>query len=126
MIPVKRETIFFTGATASIKEKFPGSSIFAMGKFAIEGLAQSLCKPSPLGIHVAHFVIDGAVDKGVQPHDSEKLTSGGITEHMSVLKQPKQAWTHEVELRTLWRNFEKLARISRKMLPALDPAGLLI
>ena len=106
MIAAKRGAIFFTGATASIKG-FPGSSIFAMGKFAIRGLAQSLYRElSPLGIHVAHFVIDGAVEKGVRLYDSEKLTSEAIAKsYMSVLRQPRQAWTHEIELRTFVEKF---------------------
>jgi NAD(P)-dependent dehydrogenase (short-subunit alcohol dehydrogenase family) len=61
MLPRGRGSIFFTRATADIKD-FARSSVFAMGKLAVRGLAQSLARElSPAGIHVVHFVIDGAV-----------------------------------------------------------------
>src|ERR1700722_12509684 len=61
MLPKGRGSIFFTGATAAVKG-FARSSVFAMGKFAVRGLAQSLARElGPQGIHVVHFVIDGAV-----------------------------------------------------------------
>src|ERR1700690_2796961 len=64
MLPRGRGTILFTGATAGVKG-FARSSVFAMGKFAVRGLAQSLARElSPAGIHVVHFVIDGAVVAG--------------------------------------------------------------
>ena len=106
MIPLKKGAIFFTGATASVKG-FPGSSVFAMGKFALRGLAQSLYRElSPLGIHVVHFVIDGAVAKESPNSDSDILTSEAIAKsYISTLKQPKQAWTHEIELRSFSEKF---------------------
>jgi len=61
MLPKGRGTILLTGASASVKG-YPQSAVFAMGKFALRGLAQSLARElSPKGIHVAHFVIDGSV-----------------------------------------------------------------
>ncbi len=106
MIPKKKGAIFFTGATASIKG-FPESSVFAMGKFALRGLAQSLYRElSPLGIHIAHFIIDGAVKKTFSSDDSDNLTSVAIAKtYMSVLNQPKQAWSHEIELRSFTEKF---------------------
>ena len=61
MLPKGRGTILLTGASASVKG-YPQSAVFAMGKFALRGLAQSLARElSPKGIHVVHFVIDGSV-----------------------------------------------------------------
>jgi NADP-dependent 3-hydroxy acid dehydrogenase YdfG len=98
MIARQSGALFFTGATASVKG-FAGSSSFAMGKFAVRGLAQSLARElSPQGIHVAHFVIDGAV-KTESDHDA--MTAAAIAEtYMAILAQPKAAWTFEIELRS--------------------------
>ena len=98
MIPKNRGAIFFTGATASVKG-FAGSSGFAMGKFAVRGLVQSLARElSPAGIHVAHFVIDGAV-KLDPAHDA--MTADAIAQtYMAILNQPKAAWTWEIEIRS--------------------------
>ena len=106
MVPQKKGAIFFTGATASIKG-FPESSVFAMGKFALRGLAQSLYRElSPLGIHIAHFIIDGVVKKTFLNDGSDNLTSVAIAKtYMSVLNQPKQAWSHEIELRSFAEKF---------------------
>src|SRR5438477_5118136 len=61
MLPLGRGSIFFTGASASVKG-YAQSAPFAMGKFALRGLAQSMARElSPQGIHVAHFVIDGQI-----------------------------------------------------------------
>ena len=61
MLKKKRGSIFFTGATASIKG-FPKSSVFAMGKFGLRGLAQSLARElHPQNIHIGHFIIDGGI-----------------------------------------------------------------
>lgn len=98
MIPKNHGAIFFTGATASVKG-FAGSSGFAMGKFAVRGLAQCLARElSPQGIHVAHFVIDGSV-KSDSANDA--MTADAIAKtYMAILNQPKAAWTWEVELRS--------------------------
>ena len=104
MLPKGRGALFFTGATASVKG-FAGSAAFAMGKFAVRGLAQSLARElSPKGIHVAHFVIDGGVHQG----DSRpsNLTPEAIAQsYMAVLAQPKGAWSWEVELRSFDEKF---------------------
>jgi NAD(P)-dependent dehydrogenase (short-subunit alcohol dehydrogenase family) len=96
--------IFLTGASASIKG-FPLSAGFAMGKFALRGLAQSAARElGPKGIHVAHFNIDGAVRSDTRPDPLEKpdstLSPEGIAQtYLDVLRQPRNAWSLEVELR---------------------------
>ena len=61
MLPKNHGAILFTGASASVKG-YAQSAAFAMGKFALRGLAQSMARElQPQGIHVAHFVIDGAI-----------------------------------------------------------------
>jgi NAD(P)-dependent dehydrogenase (short-subunit alcohol dehydrogenase family) len=98
MIPKNNGSIFFTGATASVKG-FAGSSGFAMGKFAARGLAQSLARElSPAGVHVAHFVIDGAVKNDAA---NDAMTADAIAQtYMAILNQPKAAWTWEIEIRS--------------------------
>lgn len=100
-------TLLFTGASASVKG-YARSAPFAMGKFALRGLAQSLARElHPQGIHVAHFVIDGIVRneaKGQRDADPEApstmLDPDAIAQtYMHVLNQPRSAWTWEVELR---------------------------
>ena len=104
MLPKGRGAMCLPGATAGVKG-FAKSSAFAMGKFALRGLAQSLARElSPAGIHVAHFVIDG----GVQPSGSGegKLTPEAIAQsYMAVLAQPPGAWSWEVELRSHGESF---------------------
>jgi NAD(P)-dependent dehydrogenase (short-subunit alcohol dehydrogenase family) len=99
--------IFFTGASASVKG-YALSAPFAMGKFALRGLAQSMARElQPKGIHVAHFVIDGGVRNvergrtepaGAAP-DSFLDPAAIAATYMAVLKQPRSAWSLEVELR---------------------------
>jgi NAD(P)-dependent dehydrogenase (short-subunit alcohol dehydrogenase family) len=99
MLPRGRGSIFFTGATAGVKG-FARSSVFAMGKFALRGLAQSLARElAPAGIHVVHFVIDGAVVKeGDKPG---AFTPEAIARsYMAALAQPSGAWSWEIELRS--------------------------
>ncbi len=104
MAPKGSGAIFFTGASASVKG-YAQSAPFALGKFAVRGLAQSLAREfQPKGIHVAHFVIDGAVSSVQRQADPAKpdamLDPDAIAEsYMSVLKQPRSAWSTEVELR---------------------------
>ena len=99
MLPRGRGSILFTGATAGVKG-FARSSVFAMGKFALRGLAQSLARElGPAGIHVVHFVIDGAVVQG--SHDTETFTPDAIARsYMAALAQPRGAWSWEIELRS--------------------------
>ena len=96
--------ILFTGASASVKG-YAQSAPFAMGKFALRGLAQSLARElSPLGIHVAHFVIDGGIRSAARAEDPARpdsmLDPDAIAQsYLAVLRQPRSAWTWEVELR---------------------------
>jgi NAD(P)-dependent dehydrogenase (short-subunit alcohol dehydrogenase family) len=96
--------IFFTGASASVKG-YARSSSFAMGKFALRGLAQSMARElAPQNIHVAHFVIDGGVRAAARPESADRpdsmLDPDAIAKtYLWVLKQPRSAWTWEVELR---------------------------
>jgi len=112
---VKRNSgaIFFTGASASVKG-YPKSAAFAMGKFALRGLAQSMARElAPQGIHVAHFVIDGGVRseargrvEGPDETPDRWLHPDAIADaYMAVLKQPRSAWTWELELRPWVENF---------------------
>ena len=110
MLPRSRGAILFTGASASVKG-YPESAPFAMGKFALRGLAQSLARElSPQGIHVAHFVIDGGIRSARRPEPLDKgdslLDPDAIAAtYLHVLKQPRSAWTSEVELRPWTEKF---------------------
>ncbi|HWB44189.1 MAG TPA: SDR family NAD(P)-dependent oxidoreductase [Hyphomicrobiaceae bacterium] len=107
MVPRGQGAIFFTGASASVKG-YAQSAPFAMGKFALRGLAQSVARElQPKGIHVAHFVIDGGVRsvergrvEGAGNAPDSLLDPVAIAEtYLAVLKQPRSAWSLEVELR---------------------------
>lgn len=104
MVPRGEGAILFTGASASVKG-YPQSAPFAMGKFALRGLAQSLAREfSPQGIHIAHFVIDGGIRSAVRDVPADKpdslLDPDDIAEtYWHVLNQKRSAWTWEVELR---------------------------
>jgi len=97
-------TILFTGASASVKG-YPLSAPFAMGKFALRGLAQSMARElAPKGIHVAHFVIDGAIRNPGRVEPADKPDSmldpdALAASYLHVLQQPRSEWTWEVELR---------------------------
>ncbi len=107
--------IFFTGATASIKG-FPEFAPFAMGKFALRGLTQSLARElGPQNIHIAHFIIDGSIaspgrdlssDKPSANADDAMLEPDAIAEvYLSVLNQHRSAWSLEVDLRPWKESF---------------------
>jgi NAD(P)-dependent dehydrogenase (short-subunit alcohol dehydrogenase family) len=105
MLPQRRGSIFFTGASASVKG-YAQSAPFAMGKFALRGLAQSMARElAPKGLHVAHFVIDGGISRGPDDPRRERGTDGllepaAIAEtYLHVHAQARSAWTWEVELR---------------------------
>lgn len=104
MLRKGRGTILLTGASASVKG-FAQSAPFAMGKFALRGLAQSMARElHPQNIHVAHFVIDGGIRSASRPVPAENpdalLDPDAIAEtYFQVARQQRSAWTWEVELR---------------------------
>ena len=104
MLRKGRGTILFTGASASVKG-YAQSAPFAMGKFALRGLAQSLARElAPRNVHVAHFVIDGGIRSASRPVPTESpdslLDPDAIADtYFHVARQARSAWTWEVELR---------------------------
>jgi len=105
MLPRGTGSIQFTGASASVKG-YAQSASFAMGKFGLRGLAQSMARElHPKGIHIAHFVIDGGISAGAgDPRnnrgDDGLLHPDAIAEtYLQVHKQHRSAWAWEVELR---------------------------
>jgi NAD(P)-dependent dehydrogenase (short-subunit alcohol dehydrogenase family) len=96
--------ILFTGASASVKG-YAQSAPFAMGKFALRGLAQSMARElAPLGIHVAHFIIDGGIrnpGRSESPENPDSMLDPDAiaANYLHVLRQPRSAWTWEMELR---------------------------
>lgn len=104
MLAKKRGAILLTGASASVKG-YAQSAPFAMGKFALRGLAQSLARElAPQGIHVAHFVIDGGIARPGRSAPAEQpdalLDPDAIAiNYLHVLRQPRSAWTWEIEVR---------------------------
>jgi NAD(P)-dependent dehydrogenase (short-subunit alcohol dehydrogenase family) len=101
MLERRAGSILFTGASASVKG-YPRSAAFAMGKFALRGLAQSMARElAPENIHVAHFVIDGGIRKpGAHDAGDSTLDPDAIARaYIDVHRQHRSAWTWEVELR---------------------------
>ncbi len=110
MLPRGRGTIIFTGATASLRGR-EGFAAFAGAKHALRALAQSMARELwPKGIHVAHTIIDGAIDtefiRGNFPERYAPKDHGGILDpdhiaetYWQIHCQPRDAWTHETELR---------------------------
>jgi len=104
MLPKGQGAILLTGASASVKG-YAQSAPFAMGKFALRGLAQSMARElSPQGIHVAHFVIDGGIGSAKRLDPPERpdsfLNPDAIAlSYWNVLQQPRSAWSWELELR---------------------------
>jgi len=111
MVKQGHGTILLTGASAAVKG-YPNSSSFAMGKFALRGLAQSLARElQPKNVHVGHIVIDGGIAKENDPRANEKgpdalLHPDAIAEtYLSLHRQPRSAWAWEIELRPWVENF---------------------
>ncbi|MGX5846286.1 SDR family NAD(P)-dependent oxidoreductase [Mesorhizobium sp. PL10] len=101
-------SILFTGASASIKG-FPGSAGFAMPKFGLRGLAQSMARElGPKNIHVAHFIIDGQIEPvGKKPErpDSQLSPDAIAQTYLATHRQHRSAWSFEVELRPFVETF---------------------
>jgi NAD(P)-dependent dehydrogenase (short-subunit alcohol dehydrogenase family) len=111
MVKQGHGTILFTGASASVKG-YPRSSSFAMGKFALRGLAQSMARElQPQNIHVGHIVIDGGIGKEGDARANERgpdglLDPAAIAEtYLNLHRQHRSAWAWEVELRPWVENF---------------------
>jgi NAD(P)-dependent dehydrogenase (short-subunit alcohol dehydrogenase family) len=109
MVPKGKGSIFFTGASASVKG-YAQSAPFAMAKFALRGLAQSLARElQPKGIHVAHFVIDGGIagtSPGRASEDDKFLNPDAIAAtYLAVHRQQRSAWSTEMEVRPWLENF---------------------
>jgi NAD(P)-dependent dehydrogenase (short-subunit alcohol dehydrogenase family) len=104
MVPRGRGAILFTGASASVKG-YAQSAPFAMGKFALRGLAQSMARElAPQGIHVAHVVIDGGIRSARRPEAPDRpastLDPDAIAQtYLDLLRQDRSAWAWEIELR---------------------------
>ena len=107
MLPNGQGAILFTGASAGVKG-YPNSSTFAMGKFALRGLSQSLARElHPQGIHVGHFVIDGGIrnpnrEERIERNDNpdSMLDPDAIADsYLHFLDQPRSSWAWEIELR---------------------------
>ena len=104
MLPHRHGAVFLTGASAGVKG-YAQSAPFAMGKFALRGLAQSMARElSPQGIHVAHVVIDGGIRSArrIEPPDQPDslLDPDAIAQsYIHLLHQPRNAWSWEIEVR---------------------------
>jgi NAD(P)-dependent dehydrogenase (short-subunit alcohol dehydrogenase family) len=110
MLPRQRGSIFFTGATASLRGR-EGFSAFAGAKHGLRALAQSMARElGPQGIHVAHLIVDGAIDtEFIRSNFPERYAlkeRDGIVNpdriadtYWMLHQQPRDAWTHELELR---------------------------
>jgi len=104
MLPKGEGAILFTGASASVKG-YPQSAPFAMGKFALRGLAQSMARElAPQGIHVAHVVVDGGIRSAHRPDAADRPDSmldpdAIAASYLHLLQQPRSAWTWEIEVR---------------------------
>jgi NAD(P)-dependent dehydrogenase (short-subunit alcohol dehydrogenase family) len=104
-------TILFTGASASVKG-YARSAPFAMGKFGLRGLAQSMARElAPKNIHVAHFVIDGGIRRADDPRAAERGADGMLepeavaANYLHIHRQQRSDWTWEIELRPWTENF---------------------
>ena len=110
MLPRGAGTILFTGASASVKG-YAQSAPFAMGKFALRGLAQSMARElGPQGIHVAHVVVDGGIRSARRPEAADRpdalLDPDAIAaSYLHLVQQHRSAWTFELEVRPWMEKF---------------------
>ena len=104
MLPAGGGTILLTGASAGLKG-YAQSAPFAMGKFALRGLAQSMARElHPQGVHVVHVVVDGDVRSAAHPDPADAPDStfdpDAIVDTMlALLRQPRSVWTDEIAVR---------------------------
>jgi NAD(P)-dependent dehydrogenase (short-subunit alcohol dehydrogenase family) len=103
MLPRGSGTILFTGASASVKG-YAQSAPFAMGKFALRGLAQSMARElGPQGIHVAHVVVDGGIRSARRPEapgaDTMLDPDAIAASYLHLVQQHRSAWAWEIEVR---------------------------
>lgn len=115
-LPRRRGTLFFTGATASLRAR-PPFTAFAAAKTGLRALAQGLAREfGPEGIHVVHAVIDGVIDgeraRRQFPEFVEAKGEEGLLDpeaiaetYWALHRQPRNAWTHEIDLRPYRENF---------------------
>ena len=110
MLPNRHGAVFLTGASAGVKG-YAQSAPFAMGKFALRGLAQSMARElSPQGIHVAHIVVDGGIRSARRQEAADKPDSlldpdAIAASYVHLLNQPRNAWSWELEVRPWVENF---------------------
>ena len=116
MLPRGRGTIIFTGATASLRGRAHFAA-FASAKFALRALAQSMARElGPQGIHVAHPIIDGAIDtafiRETFPELYQRKEQDGILNPAHIAEtywqihcQPRDCWVHELDLRPWTETF---------------------
>lgn len=110
MLPAGSGTILLTGASAGVKG-YPRSAPFAMAKFALRGLAQSMARElHPLGIHVVHVVVDGGIRAATRPEPADQpdsmLDPDAIARTMlDVAAQPRSCWTDEIAVRPWMERF---------------------
>ncbi len=110
MVDTGQGAIFFTGASAGVKG-YPQSAPFAMGKFALRGMAQSMARElHPQNIHIAHFVIDGGIlnpgrNEPADRPDSMLRPDAIAQSYLDVLRQDRSIWAWEIELRPWVENF---------------------
>ncbi len=111
MLPRGTGSILFTGASASVKG-YAQSAPFAMGKFALRGLAQSMARElHPKGIHIGHFVIDGGIARGGDDPRASRGADGLLDPaaiartYLALHRQPRSTWSWEIELRPWVENF---------------------
>jgi NAD(P)-dependent dehydrogenase (short-subunit alcohol dehydrogenase family) len=110
MLPKNHGAILLTGASAGVKG-YPQSAPFAMGKFALRGLSQSMARElHPQGVHVCHFVIDGGIRSERRPASADQPDSlldpdAIAASYWHVLQQPRSAWSQEFELRPFVEKF---------------------
>ncbi len=116
LVPMGRGTVIFTGASASLRGK-PGYAHFAAAKAGLRAVAQSMAREyGPQGIHVAHVVIDGGIAgerlRTARPQVVEERGEDGLLgieaiaeAYWQLHRQPRSAWTHELDLRPFKESF---------------------